>query len=58
MREKSELSTEVKKFETKGLAPVYSIETRYVTELVFVYRSLTTREKKHEAYVTHNDSLI
>jgi hypothetical protein len=36
MREKSELSTEVKFFETKSLAPVYSIETRYITELLFV----------------------
>jgi hypothetical protein len=67
MRGKSELSTEVKKFETKGLAPVYSIEIRYITELVFViciciyiyiYVSMTTRKKKHEAFVTYNGSLI
>jgi len=62
VREKSDLSTEVKKIERKGLAPVYSIETRYISELVFVficiYISMTTRKKKHEEYVTYNGSLI
>jgi hypothetical protein len=40
MREKVELSTVVKKFQTRGLAPVYSIETRYITKLVFLFISI------------------
>jgi hypothetical protein len=62
MRERSELKTEVKKMETKGLAPVYSIETRYITELVFVfiytYIYDNQEKKKHEAHVTDNGNLI